>query len=331
MNESEPNGWGFYVISYSPQLEENESVNVGLLFTGDNQVLLDYDKRFPKLEAIGTKEDELYLNFLFDSVNKNSKNPQMAVERFKDKERQFSLSHRHEILRKPDKKNIAFLKKRFLSKPRFRETTRKTSAVHERLESQLDNFLFSTYQLSPSCLHRKVSLRDVVSKDIVHRLPKRNHVISRCYEAKENLFFIDTISLHASVDSILNRSNKINKTFWLYGKYLKDIRFNTGRNPMRIGVIFNGIQRPDKDLEETYNFIKDLLKGNTDRLIEPHKNNDIRRLGELLDSEPSDCFNLETTNGPKYLVKPAKKITETWSLSDHPLSLPEVITKKDDE
>ena len=84
MKSNKPSEWVLYIISYSPQPEDNECVNVGLLVTSPKRAFITYDPKFPKLQSVGTKEDEAFLRFTFDSIQNMSNNPNEMLEKLEN-------------------------------------------------------------------------------------------------------------------------------------------------------------------------------------------------------------------------------------------------------
>ncbi len=279
MKSTNPSEWAYYIISYSPSPENNESANVGLLVSSEKRSYITYDENFPRLQSIGTNEDGSFLRFTFDSLLKKNISGQELLEKIKQREPQFIISQPHELLETPDSALLKMLKKHYLSKPEEGKTTKKK---RDNLTGKLDLLLLGKYNLSKRSLLKNVDLKEFVSQKLYDSLPKQVHKISRCYDAQDKLLFIDTISLHSSIDAIMNRFVKLNKVFWQYGKHKDDIYSHTGKKSERIGIIFNGIERPSVDLLETHDFIKE--KWEAESVIDSDKHDDLISLSRRLNT-----------------------------------------------
>ena len=271
--------WAYYIISYYPSPENNESANVGLLVSSEKRSYITYDENFPRLKSIGTNEDESFLRFTFESLLKKNINGQELLKNIRQREPQFTISQPHELLESPDSALLKMLKKHYLSKSEEGKISKKK---RENLTGKLDLFLLGKYNLSKHSLLKNVDLKEFVSQKLYDSLPKQVHKISRCYDARDKLLFIDTISLHNSIDAIMNRFVKLNKVFWQYGKHKDDIYSHTGKKSERIGIIFNGIERPSVDLLETHDFIKE--KWEAESVIDSDKHDDLISLSRRLNS-----------------------------------------------
>lgn len=289
MNSHREDKWSFFLISYCPKPEYEEVVNVGLLVTGPGQGQIIYDENFPKLRSIGTKDDKVFLQFTFDSLQAMSEQPDRLLEAFRSREPKFRVSQPHRLLGRPEPDLFRRLRNCYLAIPLPKEARKRSNKRRSQFEAELDSFLLGKFNLSQSCFRKNVDLKQLIAPQLWGNLPTRRHMISRCYIAKENLFLIDTVSLHGPIDQILSRADRINRSFWLYSKYSEGIRSLNDKIPFKIGLIFNGLPHPDKDVEEAHEFIRYQWNRTAEAVIDTDKEQDVEILGAIFANQSVGC------------------------------------------
>jgi hypothetical protein len=268
----------YRLVYFQPDPEDGERVCVALLLSTHGYFEMLYDRGFPKLRCLAPHIDPKLVRFYLDDMQTHLRRGHSEVEMLmKERTPHIVTSEARKLAWPLSDTARTYLVERFLSKERGEELARAdrkallTIHLRQLVQPLASANVEDLQEWAPSewVLGTKIPQHKI--NPVALAVRKHNGVV-----------LIDGVDLTIfKPKSALAQVTKVTHTFWQYGR-VKQMGLGDGASLHRIGVVLNGVERPNSDYKDAHDFALHEFAQGADQVVDAARDSDLRELAQAL-------------------------------------------------
>jgi hypothetical protein len=271
----------YRLVYFQPDPEDGERVCVALLITARGDVEVLYDRGFPKLRCLAPHIDPKLVRFYLDDMKSHLRRGSSEVELLMGQRTPHIVTSEARKLAWPlSDSSRAYLVQRFLGKEKGEDANKvDRKAKADLLNTHLRQLVQPFVRNEPEVIQEWATPEWILGREVPHQ---KINPVALAVRRDDGVVLIDGVDLTVfKPKSALSRVTEVKHTFWQYGR-IKQMGLNGRGSIRRIGVVLNGLEKPNEDYRDAHDFALSEFEQGADLAVDAASGSDLQELERSL-------------------------------------------------
>jgi hypothetical protein len=275
--------WWYALVAASPNPEEEEAVNVGVIVGNGRPEYVDFIPGLPRLSGlVPPSESAVYQAILESIAVQLSEEGDLDVIRYSIAP-QLRIAQPRGLYAEPTRETLLALRHRFLQSP-AREGRSAERAYRPRASARLDRLMEPVLPALGVSLLRRARIESLYPELPRDLLRTELHPVSRVLRSPGRDVLLDSVVV-TPVEPVVRleaRAMEVGKKFWHLAQLKHAIRQYSGREVRTMGVVLNGDTHADARLRDAKAYIEHVWRKDADVVLAVDTEEEVREFQEQI-------------------------------------------------